>query len=126
MASVSLTLPPNYWQTFSPNHKDLEFIATYLFEKEMPLNEAELVPVLVGERIRTERQALIKKQESVGKIYLPKEHYKNGAKLVFPALDWKNGKVTSMRPGVNPTVDPFEVIEVEFEGGATRQFAASL
>jgi len=126
MASVSLTLPPNYWQNFSPNQKDLEFIATYLFEKEMPLSEAELIPVLVGERIRAERQALIKQQEAAGKIYLPGEHYKNGAKLVFPALDWKKGKVVSVRSGVNPTVGPFDVIGVEFEGGIVRQFAAGL
>ena len=126
MASSFLTLPPDYWQTFSLDKKDLEFISTYLFEKEVPLNEKELVPILVEERIRKESEALIKQQKSGAKIYLPAEHYKVGEKLVFPALDWKKGKVTTVRPGVNPAIREFEVIEVEFEGEGPRQFAAGL
>ena len=55
MANVSLTLPPDYWKTFSPGKKDLEFISTYLFENETPLTEKEIVPVLVKERVRIER-----------------------------------------------------------------------
>jgi len=126
MASVSLTLPPDYWQTFSLGKKDLEFINNHLFENEMPLNEEELVPILVEERIRSESEALVNQQKSAGRIYSPKEHYKAGENLVFPALDWKIGKLTGVRAGVNPSVGEFEVIEVEFEGGTSRQFAASL
>ena len=74
MASVSLTLPPDYWQTFSLGKKDLEFISNHLFENEIPLNEEELVPILVEERIRSESEALVNQQKSVGRIYLPKEH----------------------------------------------------
>ena len=126
MASVSLTLPPDYWQTFSLGKKDLEFISTYLFENEVPLNEEELVPILVEERIRTESEALVNQQKSVGRIYLPKEHYKAGEKLVFPAMDWKIGKLTGVRAGVNPSIGEFEVIEVAFDGGVSRLFAAGL
>ncbi len=126
MASVTLNLPPDYWQTFSLNKKDLEFINNYLFEKEEPLNEAELVPILVEERIRAESESLVDQQKSAGEIYLPKNHYKAGQKLVFPAMDWKVGKLTGVRAGVNPAVGEFEVIEVEFEGGARHQFAAGL
>ena len=126
MASVNLTLPSDYWQTFSLNKKDLEFISNYLFENEEPLTEAELVPVLVAERIRAESEALVDQQKSAGKIYLPKEHYNIGESLVFPALDWKVGKLTGTRPGVNPSVGQFEVIQVEFAGGAKHQFAAGL
>ena len=126
MAGVPLTLSPDYWQTFSLGKKDLEFISTHLFENEIPLNEAELVPILVEERIRDEREALVKLQKSSGKLYLPAEHYKAGEKLVFPALEWKKGKVIDVRPSVNPTLGDFEVIEVEFEDGASRLFAARL
>lgn len=126
MASSPLTLPPDYWQTFSLGKKDLEFLSTYLFDKEIPLNEEELVPILVEERLRKESEALIKQQKSGAKIYLPKEHNKAGEKLVFPALDWKKGKVTGVRPGVNPTIGEFEIIEVEFEDKTSRQFAAGL
>jgi hypothetical protein len=126
MASVSFTLPPDYWQTISLGKKDLEFINTYLFENETPMNEEELIPVLVGERIRSESEALIKQQKSAGNLYLPKEKYKAGDKLVFPVLDWKKGAVASVRPGVNPDLGGFDVIEVAFEDGTSRQFAAAL
>jgi hypothetical protein len=126
MANVPLTLPPDYWQTLTISKKDLEFITTHLFENETPLTEQELVPVLVNERIRIERDELVKQQQSSGKTYLPKEHYPVGESLVFPALDWKKGKVVSVRSGVNPGIGEFEVVEVEFEGGTPRLFAAGL
>ena len=126
MAGVPLTLSPDYWQTFSLGKKDLEFISTLLFEKEIPLTETELVPILVEERIRDEREALIRQQKSLGRLYLPAERYKTGEKLVFPALEWKKGTVTGVRPSVNPTLGEFDVIQVEFEDGTLRQFAAGL
>jgi hypothetical protein len=126
MAGAPLTLSPDYWQTFSLSNKDLEFISTYLFEKEIPLTEAELVPILIEERIRNERAALVDRQKSDGKIYLPAERYTAGEKLVFPALNWKKGQVTSTRPSVNPTLGEFEVIEVALDDGGTRLFAACL
>jgi hypothetical protein len=126
MASVPFSLPPDYWQTFFLGKNDLEFISTYLFENETPLTEKELVPVLVGERIRSERETLVTQQRSIGKMYLPAGHFKVGESLVFPALDWKKGKVTSLRPGMNPSLGEFEVIEVEFEGGISRLLAAGL
>ncbi len=126
MASVPFTLPPDYWQTFSLGKKDLEFLSTYLFENETPLTEKELVPVLVDERIRSEREALAKQRNSIGRVYLPEGHYKVGDDLVFPAFAWKKGKVTSLRPGVNPAFSEFEVIEVVFDGGSSRLLAAGL
>jgi hypothetical protein len=126
MAGVPLTLSPDYWQTFSLGKKDLEFISNHLFENEIPLTEAELVPILVEERIREEREALISQQKSSGRIYLPGEHFQPGEKLVFPALAWKKGKVTAMRPGVNPTLGEFDVLTAELEDGSSHMFAAGL
>lgn len=126
MANVPLTLPPDYWQSFSLTKKDLEFLSTYLFENEVPLTDTELVPILIQERIRFETEALVSQQKSAGKVYLPKEHYKIGEKLVFTALDWKTGQLTGVRPGVNPSMGEFEVIQVEFSAGGKRQFAAGL
>jgi hypothetical protein len=123
MANVSLTLPPDYWKNFTPGKKDLEFISTYLFENETPLTEKELVPVLVQEHVRVEREALLKQQQGSGKTYLPKENYRIGDQIVFPALNWKKGTVVGMRPGVNPGLGEFSVIEVEFENG--KKFFAS-
>ena len=126
MAGAPFTLSPDYWQTFSLGKKDLEFINTHLFENETPLNEAELVPLVVEERIREEREALVKGQESNGRAYLPAERYAAGDKLVFPALDWKKGQVKSVRPGLNPALGEFEVIEVALDDGSERFFAAGL
>jgi hypothetical protein len=126
MAGAPFTLSPDYWQTFSLGRKDLEFLSTHLFEKEIPLNEKELVPILVEERIRSERDELVKQQKSSGKIYMPGEQYPVGEKLVFPALNWKKGQVTGVRASVNPTLGDFEVIEVAFDGEGARLFAAGL
>jgi len=126
MASVPFSLPPDYWQTFSLSKKDLEFLSTHLFENETPLTEKELVPVLVDEHIRNEREALVKQQRSLGRVYIPEGHYKTGESLVFPALDWNKGKVASLRTGVNPALGEFEVIEVAFEDGSSRLLAANL
>jgi hypothetical protein len=126
MASTPLSLPPDFWNSLTIGRKDLEFISTYLFENETPLTDKELVPVLVDERIRSEREALAKQQRADSKVYLPKEQYKLGDKLTFPALDWKKGQVTAVRPGVNPSLGAFDVLEVAFESGPRRLFAAGL
>ena len=52
MASASLNLPADYWQTLHVTPKDIEFLQTYLFEHETPLTPRELVGVLVVERLR--------------------------------------------------------------------------
>jgi hypothetical protein len=126
MASVPISLSVDYWQSFNVHKHDLEFIHNHLFENETPLTVKELLPVLVAGRIAAERAALLKKQKGEGRLYLPKERYKTGEKLVFPALDWQQGKVASVRPGVNPEIGAFEVIAVAFKDGSQHSFAASL
>ncbi len=126
MASTPLTLPEDYWRNLQFGEKDLEFVSTYLFEHEIPLTEKEILPVLLEERLRLEREAQRRQRQGSGKLYLPKERYQAGDALVFPALDWKSGRVTGVRPGVNPALGEFEVIEVEFADGGHMQFAAGL
>ncbi|MEZ0396913.1 MAG: hypothetical protein ABWK53_10865 [Anaerolineales bacterium] len=126
MASISLTLSEDYWRNLQFGEKDLEFVSTYLFEHETPLTEKEILPVLLEERLRLEQEALRRRRQGNSKLYLPREHYRPGDGLVFPALDWKGGRVTAVRPGVNPALGEFEVIEVEFADGSRRQFAAGL
>jgi len=126
MSNAVLSLPKDYWKTIPITKQDLEFINSYLFEHETPLTELELVPVWVNERIRLERMALLNQQKGEGKTYLPKENYKPGDRLVFPAFGWAKGKVASVRPGVNPEVGEFSVIDVDFEDGAKKMMAAGL
>lgn len=121
-----LSLREDYWETFELRADDIEFLYNYLLETEMPLTPQELVQVLVEERIRNEKQLIDEQRSSGGDIYLPREFYKTNQKLVFPALGWRNGRVVSVRPGRNPDIGKFDVIQVDFGEGERRDFAAGL
>ncbi len=122
----TLSLPVEYWENFEITERDNEFIYNYLMEKEVPLTSQELASALVHERIQHERTRLERDRSSLGEIYLPKGAYKVGQALVFPALGWKRGRVNTVRPGVNPDLPNFQVIQVTFDDGDTRQFAAGV
>ncbi len=126
MTNLPLSLPADYWQSFKVRKQDIEFLLNYLFESETPQTTKELAAILVEERIRSEREALLKKRTGKGKIYRPKEQYRRGDTLVFPALEWKRGKVVDRRTGVNPEIGEFEVLTVAMEDGQERLFAARL
>jgi hypothetical protein len=126
MANKISSLPENYWQEFSVTKKDIELIQNYLFETETPLPSKELVKVVVEERLEFEKQAAAKKLSSIGTIYLPKGKYLVDESLAFPAINWQKGVVTSTRPGKNPEVGTFSVIEVAFEDGERKFFAAEM
>lgn len=125
MIKNSLTLPADYWQTLKISKSDVEFLHNYLFEEETPLTVKDLVAILVEERIQLERSAHARKKQAAGKVYRPKDRYKIGEALVFPALDWQSGKVTAVRPGQNVDLGEFDVLTVTLDG-EDRQFAAGL
>ncbi len=126
MVISPLTLRNDYWDTFTVEEEDLDFLYNHLLEIETPLSTAELTTVLVDQRIEREKKALENHASAEGKVYLPKEHYQVGDSIVFPALSWQKGKVASVRAGNNPEVAPFEVIEVQFDKGGKRSFASAL
>jgi len=116
----------DYWQTLSITKHDIEFLQNHLFETETPLGTRELAAVLIGERIRAEREAQEIQLKNSGTVYLPKDQYKQGQKLIFPALAMATGEVTLVRPGSNPQLGVFDVIEVAMDAGGARLFAAAL
>ena len=126
MVSIPLSIPADYWRTLQVGKNDIEFLHNHLFESETPMTARELVSVLIEERIRAEQEAQVKKRQSDGKTYLPKEQYKDGDRLVFPALDWAKGAVTGVRPGMNPQYGEFDVLAVAMEDGQSRMFAAGI
>lgn len=126
MTNIPLKLTAEYWQELSVTKRDIEFLQNHLFETEVPLNGRELTAVLIDERLQAERDANAKKQKNVGASYLPEGHYKTGQSLVFRALGYKQGQVVSVRPGKNPQMGDFDVLEVLMEDGASRLFAAAL
>jgi hypothetical protein len=126
MVVASLTLSEEYWNSFTLQEEDVEFLYNFLLEKEIPLTSGELTEALVEERIRREKINIQKQRSSKGEIFLPKAHHEQGQKLVFPVYQWQSGKVLNVRPGRNPDIGDFQVIKVEFEGGEVREFASSL
>lgn len=115
-----------YWTDIQINPQDIEFLHTYLFEHEVPLTARELVAVFVNERIRVEQLEVQRRRQAGGKTYLPKDAFQPGDDVIFPALDWRHGKVTAVRAGVNPEIGAFDVLTVDMDGGSERLFAANL
>src|SRR5512142_1224282 len=116
----------DYWTDLQITQQDIEFLHTYLFEHETPLTAHELVAVFVNERIRAERLAVQQRRQAGGKTFFPKDAYQVGDSLIFPALNWKHGKVTAVRAGTNPEIGPFDVLTVDLGNGAERLFASNL
>jgi hypothetical protein len=116
----------DYWTDIQITPQDVEYLHNHLFELETPLTARELVPVFVNERIRAERLALQQRRQAGGKVYVPKESYQVGDELIFPALNWKHGKVVAVRAGTNPEMGQFDVLTVDLGNGAARLFAANL
>ena len=116
----------DYWTDVQITAQDIEFLHTYLFEHEVPLTARELVSVFVSERVRVEKLEVQQRRQSGGKTYLPKESFQPGDDVIFPALDWKHGKVTAVRAGVNPEIGTFDVLTVDMDGGTERLFASNL
>lgn len=126
MAQGAFSLRDDYWETFEVEGEDIEFLYSYLLEKEVPLTSKELITALAEERIRREKLAAEKQRKAVGTIYLPKDTYHNGQTLIFPALNWRLGKVKQVRPGFNPDLGDFQVIQVDFDKHEQREFACGL
>ncbi len=120
------TQDPAYWSDkFAIVPKDLQYLSALLVEDELPRSVEELSRALVLHRSRQE-ETLIKRALSKGTLYQPKRSYEEGERVVFPALDYLVGKVVGVRSGRNPEYDSFQVIELAFEGGKQREFAAAL
>jgi len=124
MASAPLQLPADYWRNLQIAPKDIEYLQTYLFERETPLTPRELASVFIAERLRLLQEEAAKKHADV-KAYLPKEKFSVGDEVMFPSLRAR-GKVTGIRAGVNPELGDFDVLTVELESGALKMFAAGL
>ena len=116
----------DYWTDLQITQQDIEYLHNHLFELETPLTARELVTVFIEERIRMERLAAQQLRQAAGKTYLPKESYQVGDDLIFPALNWKHGTVTAVRPGTNPELGAFDVLTVDMGNGAERLFASNL
>ena len=121
-----LQIKETYWQDFAISQKDIENIYNLLLEKAVPLPASEILDFLINDRIKQELDSFQKQKTSQGNIYLPKDDFKVGDSLVFPALNLEKGKIKSIRDGNNPDYQDLKVIEVEFESGKSKSFASHL
>jgi len=120
------SLREDYWEDFELQDDDIEFLYAHLLETETPLTPQELIVALVEDRIQRELKKIEKKRLAGGSIYLPREQYAIEQKVVFPALGWRQAEVLVSREGYNPDLGDFSVIQVRFENGEEREFAAGL
>ncbi len=126
MTTEKFALKEDYWNKFTLQDSDIEYLYHTLLETEMPLTSLELLTALIDRRIKDEITHLKTQQQENKNIYLPKGEYKKGQTLAFPALNWKRGKVTHVREGFNPDVQEFHVIGVHFDDGEEKEYAAGV
>ncbi len=120
------TLTTGYWSdNFKVGKNDLDFIYSLFLEEEKPLTKRELAMRLIQYRIQEEDDKFRRMIER-GTVYQPRQTYDDGQEIVFPALDFALGTVTGQRVGQNPEAGEFRVIQVQFGGGASREFATGL
>lgn len=123
---MAVSIREDYWENFKIHQDDIESIYNHLLEVECPLTPVEILFNLVEERVIKELKEIEKQRSKGGKVYLPKESYKEKDKLVFPAYNWESGTVKVVRPGKTYLEDKFDVIQVEMEKSGVKEFAANL
>lgn len=126
MVQTKNIIDETYWQAVQITDDDIEFLYAHLLEIENPLSPEVLSKALIHERIRREKKAFDKALASKGDMYLPEKIYKTGDRIIFPEIDLASGVVKQVRPGENPDLGDFSVIETEMEDGSIRLFASGL
>jgi hypothetical protein len=121
------TQTSEYWQEdLVIDDQDLEHLYGLILESGLPQALDQLTLAMMEWRCQSE-EAIIKAELEKGEPYRPKDSYKVGQQVVFPALGYALATVTGIRPGYNPQYEPFKVIQVRFEGEEeAREFAAEL
>jgi hypothetical protein len=114
-----------YWTSLRVGKADVEHLFARLLEEERPFTTRELALALIDFRLRQEEDKL-RKQIARSEVFQPRNLYKVGQELLFPALEFATGKVTGARAGQNSAYGEFSVIEVEFAGGRRAEFASGL
>jgi hypothetical protein len=127
MPSPTVSSTEVYWLDFAVTDDDLELIVNLLLEREAPLTTLEMAASLIEKRLIMLEEAAKLASEDDHQDFLPAEKYEKGQALRFPALGNATGSVVGIRPGENPDLGSFDVIQVKFdEGGRRQEFAARL
>ncbi len=120
------TQTAEYWQSFTLTSDDIDFLHALLMQADGPLTTQALADALVAERCRREESEL-RAELARGVLYQPRKSFSVGDEVIFPALDFRLGRVVDIRPGKNPEYGQFDVITVDFgPDRRQRSFAANL
>jgi len=114
------------WDEFSVTKEDIQFIYNLLLEKGLPLSTEQILKEVVRNRITREIQAIEANRAKNGEIYYPKNEFRVGDRLVFPAINNQSGQVINVRAGINPEYGDFQVIDVHLNNGNKMAFAGNL
>jgi hypothetical protein len=113
-----------YWNNFHVNDKDIERVYAHMLEKGEAAPLADLAQIVINARAHEEQERRAR-TSSQAQLYQPKGSYEVGQRLIFSALNDAEGTVTHVRASDNARLAPFQVVNVTFGDGATREFAAS-
>lgn len=126
MVLKEITLPENFWINYQIQLDDIEYLYNHLLDIETPLSAADLLSALLTHIIIREKEILTTVHQQKTDVYQPKNAFQVGQELSFPFLSNKKGKVTSIRPGINPEYSGMEVIEVLFLDSPIKYFASKI
>ena len=127
MVSIPKVKYESYWNEFNVSDDDLEVIYNLLLDREVPLTTLEMATALIEHRLHLLEQEKQKAEETDYDVYIPAGEFKIGQTLIFPALGNAVGGIVGIRPGENPEISAFDVLQVEIkEDSRTREFAARL
>jgi hypothetical protein len=123
---ILATQTEEYWrEEYQVSTQDLDMVTGIILEAGKPQPITALAAEIIRRQYQAEK-AQAAQRAGKGAIYRPADTYEVGEKVLFTALDFHAGTVAAVRPGKNPKYGPFQVIQVAFEGGGGREFAAGL
>ncbi len=116
----------DFWSTLGTTPGDVEHVYAFLLERGVATSSHEIVADLIAWRIQQEEKRLAEIAARHAPIYQPKASYAVGQRLIFSALEHREGVVTRVRPSENPRLEGFQVIAVQLDGETRlREFASA-
>lgn len=116
----------DFWDAVGSTDADVERVYGFLLERGAPASTRDMAVHLVEERRREEEKRLSESEARRTPTYQPKQAYTAGQRLIFPALNNREGIVKTVRDGDNPRLGNFQVIAVKFDDESRlREFASA-
>ncbi|MFN2187963.1 MAG: hypothetical protein ACK2T3_04305, partial [Candidatus Promineifilaceae bacterium] len=103
---------------------DVEQIYNHFLEVEKPQTASQISEVIIKFRVDKERDRINNLLKGRA-LYQPRESFKVGEEIVFPALRFASGTVQSIREGYDPSYGRYNVLSVEIDS-KEREFASDL